>query len=126
FLLGEERKWGAYGQEHLAIAPSDGSAKPTLVKSAMDLDRGISSPNWSPDGKAIFAMVTDDMSVYGARFPIDGGHAEPLFAKPVVLGPRHNAAGCAVVITGGDTKHNEIYTAFGSGDNGLRQLTHAN
>ena len=123
FLMGEENKWGAYSQEHLAIAPSDGSAKPSLVKAAMDLDRGVSAPSWSDDGKSIHVTVTDDMSVYGARIPISGGSAEALFAKPVVLGQRHHAGGCAVVLTGGDTKHNEIYAY----DNGaLHQLTHAN
>lgn len=123
FLLGEEKRWGAYSQEHLAIVPADGSSKPTLVQAGLDLDRGVSAPSWSDDGKSIFLTVADDMSVNGARIPINGGHAEPLFAKPVVLGPRHHAGGCAVVISGGDTRHNEIY-AF---DNGaLRQLTHAN
>jgi len=123
FLLGEEKKWGAYSQEHLAIVPADGSSKPTLVAAAQELDRGVGAPSWSDDGKSIFLTVADDMSVYGARIPVSGGHAEPLFAKPIVLGQRHHAGGCAVVMTGGDTKHNEIY-AF---DNGaLRQLTHAN
>jgi dipeptidyl aminopeptidase/acylaminoacyl peptidase len=123
FLLGEERKWGAYSQEHLAVAPSDGSAKPALVKAAMDLDRGLSAPSWSDDGKSIFAIVTDDMSAIGMRIPIEGGKAEPLFEKPLVLGPRHHAGACAVIITGGDSKHNEIY-AFENRK--LRQLTHAN
>jgi dipeptidyl aminopeptidase/acylaminoacyl peptidase len=123
FLLGEERKWGAYSQEHLAIAPSDGSAKPTLVKAGLELDRGVSAPRWSDDAKSIFLTVTDDMSVYGARIPINDGHAQPLFAKPVVLGPRHAAGACAVVMSGGDTKHNEIYAFDGKA---LHQLTHVN
>ncbi len=123
FLMGEERKWGAYSQEHLAIAPADGSSKVQLVKAALDLDRGVSAPRWSEDGKSITVMVTDDMSVYPARVPISGGRAEPLMAKPVVLSAGTHAAGCNVVISGGDTKHNEIYAI----DNGaLRQLTHAN
>jgi dipeptidyl aminopeptidase/acylaminoacyl peptidase len=123
FLEGEEKKWDAYSQEHLAIVPSDGSTKPTLVKAALDLDRGVSAPSWGDDGKAIFLTVTDDMSVNGARIPIDGGHAEPLFAKPIVLGQRHHAGGCAAVISGGDSKHNEIY---GFENGGLRQVTHQN
>src|SRR5579883_33350 len=123
FLLGEEKKWGAYSQEHLAIAPADGSAKATLVKAALDLDRGVSAPRWSADGKSIVVMVTDDMSVYPARIPLSGGHAEPLMAKPIVLSAENHAAGCAVVTSGGDSKHNELYAV----DNGaLRQLTHAN
>ena len=36
---------GRYSQEHLAIVPSDGSAAPTLVKAALDLDRGVSAPS---------------------------------------------------------------------------------
>jgi len=123
FLQGEEKKWGAYSQEHLAIVPSDGSAPPTLVKAAMELDRGVSAPSWSEDGKFLHVTVTDDMSVYGAQIPVSGGHSEPLFAKPVVLGQRHHAGGCAVVMSGGDSKHNEIY-AYDKG--ALRQLTHAN
>ena len=123
FLMGEERKWNAYSQEHLAVAPADGSAKPKLVKAALDLDRGVAAPSWGADGKSLFVIVTDDMSAYGARIPLEGGAAEPLFAKPIVLGPRHHAAACAVVISGGDTRHNELY-AYENG--GLRQLTHLN
>lgn len=122
-ILGEERKWGAYSQEHLALVPADGSAKPTLLKAPLALDRGVAAPLWSRDGKAIFVTVTDDMSVYEARVAVDGSSVEPLLAKPVVLGARHRAAGCTVAISGGNTKPNELY-AF---DNGaLRQLTHAN
>jgi dipeptidyl aminopeptidase/acylaminoacyl peptidase len=123
FLVGEEKKWGAYSQEHLAIAPSDGSAKPTLVKAALDLDRGVSAPSWSADGKSLFVTVTDDMSVNGARIPVSGGVAESLFPKPVMLGARHHAAGCAAVITSADTRFNEIY---GFDNGGLRQITHTN
>jgi dipeptidyl aminopeptidase/acylaminoacyl peptidase len=124
FLEGEEKKWGAYSQEHLAIVPADGSAQPTLVKSALALDRGISNPRWSDDDKAIFATVTDDMSVNGASFPIGNGDATMLFQKPIMLGQRHSAGNCAVVLSGGDTKHNEIYAMRTMGK--LEQLTHKN
>ena len=123
FLEGDEKKWNAYNMEHLAIVASDGSAGSTLVKAAMDLDRGVSAPRWGSDGKAIFLTVTDDMSVYGARIPIGEGRAEVVVPKPVVLGPRHSAAACAVVISGGDNQHNEIY-ALRNGK--LNQLTHQN
>jgi dipeptidyl aminopeptidase/acylaminoacyl peptidase len=123
FLQGEERKWGAYSQEHLAIVPSDGSAQPTLVKAALDLDRGVNSPRWSADGKSILVYVTDDRSHYPVRVPVNGGAAEPLMAKPVVVNASSSEGSCTVVTSGGDTKHNEIYAL----DNfSLRQLTHAN
>jgi dipeptidyl aminopeptidase/acylaminoacyl peptidase len=123
FLEGEEKKWGAYGMERLAIVASDGSKPPELVKAAADLDRGVSAPRWGADGKAIFLTVTDDMSVYGARIPLGEGRAQPVLAKPVVLGARHSAGGCAAVVSGDDTKHNEIYALDGGK---LRQMTHQN
>ncbi|HUA82458.1 MAG TPA: S9 family peptidase [Bryobacteraceae bacterium] len=123
FLAGEDKKWGAYSQEHLAIVPSDGASAPTLVKAAMDLDRGVSSPKWSPDGKSIVVYITDDRSHYPVRVPIDGGAAEPLMAKPIVVNPTSSAGGCTAVIAGGDMKYNEIYALDGWS---LRQLTHAN
>ncbi len=126
FLEGEDKKWDEYTQEHLAIVPADGSAQAALVKSAMDLDRGVNNPRWSDDGKGIFATVTDDMSVYGSYFPIAGGAARPVVAKPIVLGQRHSAGNCAAVITSGpngDSSHNEIW-ALDQGK--LRQLTHKN
>ena len=123
YLQGEDKKWGAYSQEKLAIVPSDGSGAPTLVQSA-EIDRGISNPRWAENDKSIFATVTDDMSVTGMGFPIGGGKAVTVIAKPVVLGQRHSAGACAVVLTGGDTKHNEIYALESSFS--LRQLTHKN
>jgi dipeptidyl aminopeptidase/acylaminoacyl peptidase len=124
FLEGDEKKYGAYSQEKLAIVPSDASAAPVFVKAAADLDRGISAPRWSEDDKAIFATVTDDMSVNGASFPISGGKAQFIFQKPINLGQRHSAGECAVVMSGGDTKHNEIYAMRTMGK--LEQLTHKN
>jgi dipeptidyl aminopeptidase/acylaminoacyl peptidase len=124
YLQGEEKKWGAYSQEKLAIVSSDGSSAPTLVKSAADIDRGISNPRWAENDKAIFATVTDDMSVTGVGFPISGGKATTVVAKPIVLGQRHSAGACAVVLTGGDTKYSEIHTL--QNDFSLRPLTHKN
>lgn len=123
FLQGEEKKWGAYSQEHLAIVPSDGSAAPALLKAALDLDRGVSSPRWNADGKSITVYVTDDRSHYPFRVPISGGAAEPLMAKPVVVNSPSIGGSCSVVISGGDMKHNEIYAVDGGS---LRQLTHVN
>ncbi len=125
FLQGEERKWGAYSQEHLAIVPPDGSSAPTLVKAALDLDRGVSSPRWSADGKSIVVYAVDDRSLYPVRVPISGSAAEPLMAKPVVVNSPSMAGACSVAMSGGDDRHNEIYALNGNGGP-LRQLTHAN
>ncbi|PYT16104.1 MAG: peptidase S9 family protein [Acidobacteria bacterium] len=124
FLEGDEKKWAAYNMERLAVVTADGSSAPMLVKAAADLDRGVSAPRWSPDGKSITVLVTDDRSVYPARVTVNGGAAELLMSKPIVVSSPNSAAGCSVVISGSDVKHNELYAVNGGWT--LRQLTHQN
>ncbi len=93
FLQGEDKKWGAYSQEKLAIVATDGSSAPQLVKAAAALDRGVGNPRWSDDDKTIFVSVTDDMSVNGAAIPIGNGDAKMLFQKPINLGAAEHSAG---------------------------------
>src|SRR5215475_5586122 len=50
FLEGDEKKFGAYGQEHLSIVASDGSMPATRVAASEALDRSVSAPRWSDDG----------------------------------------------------------------------------
>jgi dipeptidyl aminopeptidase/acylaminoacyl peptidase len=127
FLEGDERKFGAYGQEHLAIAASDGSSPAARVAASEALDRSVSAPRWSDDSKAIFVTVTDDTYVYGMRIPIAGGSATMVTDKAIVLGQRHSAGQCAVAISGDDNRSGEIYSAKLVG-NKLKfdQLTHQN
>src|SRR5262245_8300260 len=127
FLEGDDKKYGAYGMEHLTIVAADGAAPPQRVAASEALDRGVSQPRWSEDGKSIFAIVTDDMSAYGARIPIGAGSAVPITDRPIVLGARHSAGSCAVVISGDDNHPNEIYSAsFVGGKAKFRPLTHQN
>jgi dipeptidyl aminopeptidase/acylaminoacyl peptidase len=123
FLIGDEKKYSAYGMERLAVVATDGSSAPVLVKAATDLDRGVSSPRWSADGKSLTVLVTDDRNVYPVRVPVSGGAAERLMAAPVVVSNPTVAAGCSAVLSGGDSRHNEIYAVQ---DGSLRQLTHQN
>src|SRR5262249_53199360 len=57
FLEGDEKKYGAYGMEHLTIVAADGSTPPQRVAASEALDRGVSQPRWSEDGKNIYAIV---------------------------------------------------------------------
>src|SRR5437762_11943146 len=127
FLESDEKKYGAYSMEHLLIVPADGSAPPQRVASSEALDRGVSQPRWSDDGKNIYAVVTDDMSAYGARIPVGAGRAVPITTKPIVLGTRHSAGQCAVVISGDDDRPGEIYSASVVGSKlKFQPLTHQN
>src|SRR5262249_25892525 len=67
FLEGEDKKYGAYGMSHLALVATDGSNAPTRVQAVEALDRGVSSPTFSADGKSVRFLVADDRSVYPAQ-----------------------------------------------------------
>ena len=123
FLEGEEKKYGAYSMDHLALVASDGASAPMRLKAAEDLDRGVFQPRFSPDGKSINFLVTDDRSVYPMKANVAGGAAERLLSPPVVLSNLNTAAGRTVAISGNDSKPGEVYVWE---TNGLRQLTHQN
>ena len=123
FLEGEEQKYGAYGMDRLSLVPADGSSAPTRLKASEDLDRGVTLPRFSPDGKSIRFLVTDDRSVYPMRAALPNGKAERLLSPPVVIANWNFAGGKAVVTSGGNSKANEIYVWEG---NSLRQLTRQN
>jgi dipeptidyl aminopeptidase/acylaminoacyl peptidase len=75
FLQGDEMKYYAYNQNRLAIVPLAGGPPTVLTAS---LDREVSSPEWSADGKSIFVLVEDDRAQYLARVAVEGGSVEPL------------------------------------------------
>jgi len=123
FVEGDDKQYGAYNMDHLGLVPADGSSAATRLKAAEDLDRGISSPRFTTDGKAIQFLVTDDRSVYPAKANLSGGAVQRLLNPPVVTSSWNFSAGRSVAISGGDTKANEIYVWEG---NSLRQLTRQN
>lgn len=122
-LEGDEKKYGAYNMDHLAIVASDGSSAPIRVKATEDLDRGVSGARFSADGKSITFLVTDNRSVYPARAKLAGGGYERLLESPIVVSNWTSAAGRSVVLSGGDAKATEVYAMEGGA---LRQLTHQN
>ena len=123
FLEGDEKKFNAYNMEHLALVPSDGSAAPTRVKAVEELDRGVSAPRFSADGKSLSFLVADDRSVYPAQAGLAGGKVQRLLSPPVVVSNSDTEAGHTVVLSGGDDKSTEVYVFEGGA---LRQLTHQN
>ncbi|MEK6408908.1 MAG: S9 family peptidase [Acidobacteriota bacterium] len=123
FLEGDEKKYSAYGMSHLTIVASDGSGAPARVKAVEALDRGVSSPSFSADGKSIRFLVTDDRSVYPAQVNLAAGAVERLMSPPIVMSSWDSAAGRSIVLSGGNTKHTEVYAVEGGA---LRQITHHN
>jgi dipeptidyl aminopeptidase/acylaminoacyl peptidase len=123
FLESDEKKWGAYNMDHLTMVASDGSSAPTRIKSVEALDRSVSAPRFSEDGKSILFTVTDNRSVYPARVNLASGNIEKLLTPPVVISSWNAAGKSSVVLSGGNTKYNEVHV-FENGS--LRQLTHHN
>ena len=123
FLEGDEKKYGAYSMDHLSLVAADGSSAPARLKASEDLDRGVSSPRFSADGKSIRFLVTDDRSVYPMKANLSGGAAVRLLSPPIVISSWNFAGGKAVAMSGGDAKANEVHVWEG---NSIRQLTRQN
>jgi dipeptidyl aminopeptidase/acylaminoacyl peptidase len=124
FLEGEaDKKFAAYGMERLALVASDGSAAPALVKAPADLDRGVSSPQFSADGSAISFLVTDDRNVYPASVSMSDHSMVRLMDRPLVVSSPTTAKGCSAFLSGGDNLPTEVYVMDGAS---RRQLTHQN
>ena len=123
YLEGDDKKYSAYGMEHLTLVAADGSSVPARVKATDDLDRGVSAPRFSADGKAITVLVTDDRSVYPARVTLATNHVEKLIASPVVVSSVTAAGSCAATLSGGDAKSTEVYRVD---EAKLTQLSHQN
>ena len=123
FLEGDDKKYGAYSMSHLTLVASDGSAAPVRVQAVEALDRGVSSPAFSPEGKSIRFLVSDDRSVYPAKVTLPDGKVERLMAPPIVISSLDSAAGRSIVLSGGDARYTELHAVEGST---LRQITHHN
>jgi dipeptidyl aminopeptidase/acylaminoacyl peptidase len=124
-LEGDDKKYGAYGMEHLALVAAEGSGTPLRVKAAEDLDRGVSSPRFSADGSSITVLVTDDQSVYPARITLATNRVEKLIAAPVVVSSTTAAGSCMATLSGGDAQATEVYR-WTAATRSLTQLTHQN
>ncbi len=123
FLESDERKFNAYSMDHLTVVATEGNSVPTRIKSVEALDRGVSAPRFSEDGKLINFLVTDDQSVYPAQVNIASGVVTRLMKSPVVLSGLDSQGKSSIALAGGNAKYTEVYAV----ENGaLRQLTKHN
>ncbi len=84
YLRGSSATYSSYDMARLAVIPVEGGQE-RLV--APDLDRAVSEPSWSSDGKSIYVLLEDDRSQMVARVPAAGGAVERFAeAKGVVYG----------------------------------------
>jgi dipeptidyl aminopeptidase/acylaminoacyl peptidase len=114
-------KQNAYNMNRLAVAPVAGGEPKILAES---LDRSVSSPRFSEDGKSIVFLVADDRWEYPAVVPANGGQVERLTRGPgIISNVEQGKDGRWAMLAASDEKSGEIY-AFENGQ--LRVLTHHN
>ena len=76
YLQGGPPKYSGYDPRQIAVISVEGG-EPVLPTA--DVDRNISSPRWSADGKRIFFLVADDRIQSVSSVPSAGGDVERLY-----------------------------------------------
>ena len=122
YLEGAAAKLLGYGVRKLAVIPAAGGT-PRVLTAA--LDRNVSRPIWTPDGKAIRVVEEDDEAQVVAEVPAAGGPLRVMAGGWRVFGsPAPAAGGSLAVLLSTPSAPPEVYALDGSG--GLRQLSHQN
>jgi dipeptidyl aminopeptidase/acylaminoacyl peptidase len=121
FTEGDELKLWQYSEDKLGIVAADGSSAPKIVTAA--LDRSVSSPFFSADGKSIDVLVEDDRDAYPAAVEVASGQVHRIISDPGTTTGINEFGGHTVLIWTTDKQPGEVY-ALENG--GLRRLTHHN
>ena len=121
YLLGEELKYSAYDQAKLLVIPSSGGSPRSLTDA---VDRPVSTPTWSADGRSIAVVLIDDRAEYLASVPVAGGPLEKLIdGRRVVTSPSLATDGAFAVLASTATELPEVCAL----ENGkLRKLSRQN
>jgi len=121
YLKGSEAKFSAYNEDRLAIVPAAGG-QPRILTEA--LDRPVTSPEFTADGKSIVFLYTDDRARYIGKIPVGGGAVQKVIDGRRVIGSLSMIPdGKMAVLNATATQPSEVYAL----ENGsLRQLSHQN
>ncbi len=117
YTQGSDPKFEEYNQNELAVVGADGTAPRILTAK---LDRSVSTPQFSADGKTITVLVTDDRSEYPLAVNVEDGSTKRLIDEPGVVLTQNASAGHQVLLRTTDTAPANIF-AFEDGK--LRKLT---
>lgn len=110
----------AYGMPRLMIVPFDGGEPKMLTAS---LDRGVSQPRFTLDGKSVDFTVSDDRSVWLGRVSISGGPIEKILVGKRTLRGIDRAGSCTAMLVATAQSTPEIFAMDGAS---LRKLTSHN
>lgn len=110
----------AYGMPRLMVVPFEGG-EPKMLSAS--LDRGVSQPRFTADGRAVDFFVADDRSVWMGRVPVTGGAIEKILVGKRVLRAIDRSGTCTAMLVGTAKSVPEIYALEGGS---LRKLTSHN
>jgi dipeptidyl aminopeptidase/acylaminoacyl peptidase len=119
YLQGGEDRWIYYAPWQLAVI--DVATGKSRIPAP--IDRCFTKPQWSADGKSVYALIEEDRNTYLSRIDADSGAVEHLTA-----GSRFDVDFVAgrdrlAVLTGDDTHPPELFALAG---HALRQISHQN
>jgi dipeptidyl aminopeptidase/acylaminoacyl peptidase len=112
-----------YATKHLALAPAGGGEAKVLT---IALDRMVTVPRFSPDGKFIYFIADDDGTQNLCRIPVTGGEiTRPIAGRLMVNDYSLAKTGDLVAQIATIDRPDELYTIPGS-DGKLTQITRTN
>ncbi|CAN5710307.1 S9 family peptidase [soil metagenome] len=121
YLQGGPPNLIGYGVRHLTVVSADGGT-PRVVTGA--LDRNVSSPQWTADGRHIRILIEDDGVERLAEVPAAGGAPTPLLSgRQVVLDYDGDGRDRQAVLVSDPTHPPEVFALSGGK---LRPLSHQN
>ncbi len=121
YLEGGPVELFSYGVRKLAVVGADGGA-PRILTAA--LDRNVTNPHWSADGRSINFLIEDDGTVRLAKLDVkSGAMASVADGLRVFASPTGVAGGHAAVLLSTPSAPNEVYGLDG---HSVRQLSHQN
>ncbi len=110
-----------YATQELVVAPLDGT--PARMVSA-DLDRNVSAPKWSADGKSLYTLLEDDRNQHLVRINAASGKVDRLLTgRRETAGFDLGSKNRIVLLDGTVDRPNEVFALEGGKE---RRLTHQN
>ncbi|MDX2269005.1 MAG: S9 family peptidase [Bryobacter sp.] len=101
---------GAYVMPRLMVVPAAGG-EPKMLSAA--LDRGVSSPRFTADSRAVDFLVTDDRSVWLGRVPVGGGTIEKVLTGKRTFSSIERNNKCTVMLAGTAVNTPEVHLLEG-------------
>jgi dipeptidyl aminopeptidase/acylaminoacyl peptidase len=77
FIAASDLKLVYYAEHRLMVVAAAGGTPRAISKG---LDRNVLSPQWSDDGRSIYALIEDDRNQHLARFDVGSGRVQPVLA----------------------------------------------